>query len=117
MERKNKLPTRLEIEQSVHNIDPAVDMNSSMFRSGCIILASAFVGPNADRVAKFLECPRAPVRETARVLRKNKIWDGTQVRGNWFDPSDGGLDFILDWCVAEGLMNRAEDKSEAQGNS
>ena len=101
-----KAMTRDDVEREVLRLDPNLDLSSSTFRSACILLGSLVVGPNADRVAKFLECPRDPVREVGRRLRENEVWDGGLVYGDWLDPEVGAIGFWLDVCVADGLVTR-----------
>ena len=76
---------------------------------GCIayalLLMSAIVGPNIVRCAAALSVSRPRIAWMGRNLRKNKIWDGSTVQANWFDPNDG-VSLALDASVALGLLER-----------
>ena len=73
-----------------------------------ILLSSAVKGPNADRIAKFINKPRSEVREVGKRLRDNGIWNGGKLCCGWFGK-DGGLEFCLDVNVACGFLNRVKE--------
>ena len=79
------------------------------FLAVCVMLGSASHGPCADRLAQVLEVPRAKVRSIGQRLREVEIWAGRHVIGNgWTDPESGGLGFLMDVLLYQGLLERAE---------
>lgn len=75
--------------------------------AGRVLLASAIVGPNAQKVAKALGIPLSRVSPYARRLRDNGIWTTNgKVAANWFNEEDGGVEFACDVNVALGFMER-----------
>jgi len=87
-------------------LDPNLEPSDPGFLAACVLLSSAVIGPNADRIAKFLGEPRKPVREIGRRLRLQKVWDHARVSCDWFDKDTGIYAFWLDVCVAQGWMDR-----------
>lgn len=72
-----------------------------------LLMASAIVGANADRVASAIKMPRAKARQLAAIARKNQIWVGSKVAGaEWFGKG-GGTALTMDALVLEGLLEKA----------
>ena len=86
-----------------------VDDSGPAFNAACVLLASAIIGPNANRIARFLELKRDEVRTFGKRLRANEIWKGRKVYGDWFDEQYGGINFCLDINIALGLMEKVSE--------
>lgn len=104
-----KTPTKKQIRTWVLELDSMLDEDCSEFHAGCVVLASAFHGPNADRCAKLLDLPRAQVREWGKNLVKNGVWEKGRVCAEWEDEKTGGIAFWLDVTVALGYVERAPE--------
>lgn len=74
-------------------------------RMGAILLASALVGPNIRRIARFLCLPRRVVAGASDCAREQGIWRGGKVCANWFG-ANGGAELVADTCVLLGWMDR-----------
>lgn len=101
--RMKLTPQRLMRE--IKRIDPKVKPGERTHETYMILLAGLAVGPNIKKIAHFLGLPREKVAERGRRLRKNGVWVGARITDGWF-AKDGGITFIMDACVAEGLMTR-----------
>lgn len=80
------------------------DVNAARF-----LLASAIIGPNADRIGHLLDLPRAYVRAQATRARRGKIWRGHRVVGHeWFGrkPGHGYVALMCDVMVLQGLLQK-----------
>jgi hypothetical protein len=74
---------------------------------GLTMLGALAVGANADSVARFIQQPRRTVREIAKRLRKNKIWQGNKTCCRWFEK-DGSMEFCLDCACGMGWIEKIE---------
>jgi hypothetical protein len=104
-----KTPTRKQIRKWVLELDLNLDEDCPEFDAGCVVMASAFHGPNADRCAKLLQLPRAQVREWGKRLVANGVWENGRVCADWDDEKTGGIAFWLDVTVALGWVERAPE--------
>lgn len=95
----------LGIGGNVDDLDPSI-------QSAMILMASGNVGPNAKRIAKLLGYPRKVVAEKARIARKNKIWVGGKIIAEWLDDKRGGVAFIADVAVLDGILERVFEPSK-----
>lgn len=100
---ENQIKTVRDI---VKKLDPKIKEDDSAFKAAMVLVASAQVGPNTDKVARRAKLPRALVRKYGKRLRHQGIWRGRKIACEWFDKTSGGTAFWCDVCVAEGLMNR-----------
>jgi hypothetical protein len=91
-----------------------------------VLLATMLVGPNADKIAKFLDLNRDNfVRPRVKRLRQNGILQGREILCDWDDERTGNMSVLLDALVAEGLIIRSGgepgdwryDKAEATPES
>lgn len=77
---------------------------------GCVatalLLASAIRGPSVRACAELLDLPRTRLAPMGRNLRRNGVWRGGKVYGNW-EGEHGGTELTMDACVALGLLERA----------
>jgi hypothetical protein len=72
-----------------------------------ILLASLQVGPNADRIARFLGLNRdTVVRPRVKRLRANGVFQGCEIVCEWDNKESGHMSLLLDALVAEGLVAR-----------
>lgn len=92
---------RLNLELKRFDITP----DSKAYVPALVLICSAFKGPNADRIANFIGRPRSEVRVIGNRLRDNLVWLGNKVNCDWFGK-DGGVAFMCDVCVAQGLLAR-----------
>ena len=104
-----KTPTRGRIRKWVWELDYQLTEDDLAFKAGCVLLASAYHGPNADRCAKLLQLPRAVVRGWGKNLVANGVWANGKVCGAWDDDKLGGIEFWCDVNVALGYMNRVSE--------
>lgn len=104
-----KTPTRKQIRKWVLELDSNLEEDDSAFNAGCVLLASAYHGPNADRCAKLLQLPRAQVREWGKNLVANGVWENGRVCANWDDEKLGTIEFWCDANVALGFIERVAE--------
>jgi len=74
-----------------------------------LLLASACVGPNVKRCAKFLQVPRERIVWMCQNLRRSHIWKGAKVYADWENEEYGGINLICDTFVALGLMEKCKE--------
>lgn len=101
------------LKDEIVRLEPTITPDDPSYTTYLILLSSAIVGPNIKKIAKFAHIPRKDVRERAVNLRKNKVWVGGHVYAEWFEK-DGGIAFICDALVADGLVKRAEVGKEKE---
>lgn len=76
------------------------------FRAGLVLLSSAFLGPSIPDISDFTGVPEEQISEWASNLERSGIWRGGKVYVDWFDK-DGGVAFLCDTLVMQGLLKRA----------
>lgn len=87
-------------------------LSGEKWQLAAVLLASAMVGPSADRIARLLLLPRSGCRGYARQLRAHGLWRGRRVAvSDWWEKGAdgealGGLNFCLDMAIAEGYLQR-----------
>ena len=96
------------VKSTVSKMDETMDINSHAFRTAVILLSSAVVGPNINKIAKFTGYSVGAVRQRARNLRANKVWVGSKVSAEWLDKKNGTVAFLCDCLVADGLLVRSK---------
>lgn len=99
----------LAIQERIMQLDPKLLPEDPGFLAACVLLSSAVVGPNADKIAHFLGERRLDVRIIGRRLREQGVWNRNRVMCDWLDKDTGVCAFWLDVCVARGWMNRTEE--------
>ena len=99
--------TLLDLETEVLQVDNTLKPNTDDFQAIVALLASAVIGPGADKVASFTHFPRRKVRAWGANLRKAGVWKGRSIYCDWFDEKEGGLALTMDAMVARGLLTRA----------
>lgn len=72
-----------------------------------ILLSGLVVGANVSAVARFTGYSFDFVHRVGRRLVRADIWDAGITRCDWFDEEGGGLSFVMDVCVAQGLVGRS----------
>jgi hypothetical protein len=95
------------VKQEIRRLDSEVKPGDLAWKVAAILLSSLAVGPNADRIARFASLPYRFVREVARRLRANGVWEGRLLCVDWFEEKSGGVAFWLDVNVGLGYMERA----------
>lgn len=96
-----------EINSALREIDSKISDDD--FKTGQILLSAAEVGPDLERIIEFTGLDREFVQPRFERLVAEKIFsvsDGV-IYANWADEENGGLSFILDIAVAQGLVTRA----------
>lgn len=106
MARKITLPY---IRKEVSKLTGINDEKDPGFVAGVLLISSLQTGPNIKRLSKYTKYSRKDISEYARRCRTNGIWKGGKVCCNWFDKESGSTEFVLDVCVAQGLMNRVKE--------
>ena len=105
--RAGRKPTRPGIERRIRDYDPKLDPDEDLFVAACVMLASAYHGPNADRLARVLERPRAQIRRFGQNCRNGGVWEGRRViHSGWDDEEHGGIAFTLDAGTAMGWFTK-----------
>lgn len=100
-----KIVTREYVRQEVKRLGPTVKESSDDFLVATILLRALRVGPNADKIAKFLKVRRDTVRDWCRKATKGGIFKhGKIYHSGWGD--DGAVGFWLDCCIVRGLIER-----------
>ena len=101
--------TRKELIRMICENDPNEDQESESFKAQMVMLASAIEGTfNQKKLAKITQVHPSLIAKFARNLRKSGVWKGRNtICANWRDEEEGGVAFMLDVCVATGLMARA----------
>lgn len=95
------------VKQEIRRLDPDVKSNDPAWKVAAILLSSLAVGTNADRIARFASLPYRFVREVARRLRANGVWEGRLLCVDWFEDGGGGIAFWCDVNVGLGYMERS----------
>lgn len=99
--------TRLaRIKKEITRLDPNLKEGEHGYITYLILLSSIVVGPNIKKIAKFAHIPRESVRERSVNLRQNGVWKQGKVYAEWFEK-DGGIAFVCDSMVADGLLKRS----------
>lgn len=93
-----------DINDAVDNFDLGEQRDT-----GVMLLAALEVGPDEQKVAEFTGIPLDYIRPRAERLRANGVWKNGKTHCEWF-AKDGGVAFVMDVCVAEGLMGRTKPK-------
>ena len=99
------MPTLAELKAIAAKTEAGPE--SEEFKATVVLLASAFLGPNQMKLAKFTGYPRTLIAKFNRNLRDGGVWRHGRVCADWFDDEKGGVALILDTCVAVGRMKRA----------
>lgn len=84
------------------------EKEGAAFDLGVAMLSTCVVGPNIVRVAKFAQLPRETIRQPFNRLRENYVFIGDKLNVQWFSKNDGGIAFIMDLMVAQGLIEKTE---------
>jgi hypothetical protein len=64
---------------------------------------------------RFSGIPPGLVQVVAARLYEGRIWENEEVRSEaWFDPHNGGVAFIVDLMVAEGVLIRRWSEEDQQ---
>ena len=83
-----------------------VDPESSRFGAAVLLLSSAVLEQNIDKLARFTGLPREFVARCARRLVDNGVWRNGALVTSWKDPAADRSDFWRDVEVAEGKLCR-----------
>lgn len=103
------------IKKEVKRIDPALSEGDKSFETSVILLSSLVVGTSIKALHKFTGIHAEFIRERSKRLRKGRVWVGGKVDCNeWFEGG-GGIAFICDCLVADGLLNRVKEKNARTG--
>lgn len=104
------MTTRKKIESTVKNWLATEVINEDDVVAAKVLLAAMNIGPNADRIAKFVGVPRSQVREIGTRMRASEIWTDGRVEveaiGQKGREEDGDMEFLLHIGVARGLIRR-----------
>lgn len=73
---------------------------------GLVLLAALRVGTSIRALVEATGLPRATVSKVVWLARGNKIFVKGKIHGNWDDEQEGGLAFVMDAMVCEGLLRR-----------
>ena len=94
-----------KIDRSILKSDPKTKPGSDAFKVAQLLLASAHVGANRDRLHKLTGIPRGFIYRVERRLRASDVWRGNRVECEWMSK-DGGVAFWLDVSVGMGWLRR-----------
>jgi hypothetical protein len=98
--------TLRRVKNIIKKFEPDLLPDDPSYETYLILLSSVVVGPNIKKISKFARIPRSRVIDRARRLRSNGVWVGPKVHCEWMDEEAGGISFIADALVADGLVNR-----------
>lgn len=73
------------------------------------LLSSAVTGADVEELIRFTGWPADEIRGMVTIFEEKGIWKDGKVYANWFG-SDGGLNFVLDCAVVDGLVQRVRDE-------
>lgn len=76
------------------------------FNLALVMLAGAFVGPSATKIAALTGLPIATTRGHVGTLRGRGIFTARHVRDSGWFGKDGGIAFNLDIGIAKGWLQR-----------
>jgi CRP-like cAMP-binding protein len=93
------------LKDEIAHFDPKLKEGEHGYTTYLILLASVVVGPNIKKIAKFTQIPREEVQKRGKNLRANGVWTRNKVACEWFEEH-GGVAFIADSLVADGLVER-----------
>ena len=97
--------TLKRLKEEVDHLDPNMEKESETYRAYVVLLASAFVGPDVDKLVKFTKYDRAEIKTMAGRLKKSKVWKNGKVYADW-RGKDSGIALAMDVGVALGLIER-----------
>ncbi|HLY75516.1 MAG TPA: hypothetical protein VKU80_15455 [Planctomycetota bacterium] len=85
------------------------DEDDPGFVSGVLLFSAATLRRTGVKpLARFTGYPRSVVEPRIRRLRENGVFRGRKVHAGWADPKTGGIAFICDTMIADGLLRRAK---------
>jgi hypothetical protein len=105
-----------KLKAAIHASDPNITEDAEAFQAALVLLAAADM--DSTSVAPLTAAtgvPYALVRKFVRNLKLNGVFRGGKIHhSGWDDEQHGGIAFWMDVCVAEGLMIRSVDRTEAK---
>jgi len=113
MSKKIKSLTKKQIKEAVMETTGDKDINSKDNQVGYILLASLEKGPNDTEIAKFLSLDEDFVKTVGKRLRKYGVWTkDNKIECDWSDEESGGIAFIMDILVGQGLVERKTEEEK-----
>ena len=83
------------------------DLQDESVKAGAVLIGAFVVGPNINKIAKFIDLPRLEVQKFGRIARKNEIWVGSKINAQeYFDKESGGVAFCCDVNVLLGYLKK-----------
>lgn len=73
------------------------------------LLASLVVGPWVKPIERFMRWTHwsaDQLRKVAKNLRASGVWRKGQVHAEWADKKNGGMAFLCDVAVGQGMLRR-----------
>lgn len=98
------------IMREVAEVLSSFNLGDEHYATGVMLLAALHVGPDEAKIAEVTGLPREYLDPRAERLRENGVWKDGKTCCGWFAEETGGVEFVMDVCVAEGLMARAKPK-------
>jgi len=99
------------IHREVKRLDPKLGEHTDTFATAvCLLAAALVVGPNVRRVARFTGYHVPFVKSRFERLRKQGVIRRGKFNVEWDHKTEGGVAFWMDVCVAEGIMDRVQQK-------
>lgn len=96
-----------QIRQEVKRLDPNLPEDIETFQHAVLLLSALVVGADVMKLATFTGYKLEWIQQVDTRLRRAGIWKGKQTAANWAGE-DGGLEFWMDVCVAEGTIERTK---------
>ena len=104
------LETLEDVYAMVRDLDANMEVDSPEFKTAVLLASFFVVGPNDERLSVFCKLPAAFVKERMDNLREYGIVKEDEVfKVDWLDEESGGVAFLMDCQVADGLMERDDD--------
>lgn len=101
--------TLKKVKKMLRDYDKNLKLGTREYNASLVLMSSAFIGFNENKLAAFTKVPVKQVREFAKNLRASKVWHrGKFYHSGWDDEKSGGIAFALDSCVALGFLKRGK---------
>lgn len=98
-----------EIKKEVKKITGCKNENEMGFIGGTLLFSALSVGTSVRKLTKFTGFPAKEVKWRVKNLRQNGVFtrNGKICHGGWDDKESGGVAFIMDSLIAEGMVRRS----------
>ena len=100
-------PSFSEIKEQVKQVDPTIDLRTVNGRRAALLLSSSVVGTDCRKLISYTGYAPHTVWSFAEQATAVGLWkDGKVVHSGWDDEKAGGIAFLIDLGVLQGLLER-----------